>query len=199
MKRHFENLAMRAGRAIRHWWLMMLAGIFCFVAGICVFAFPVESYVALSILFGVLMLVTGAVQLIMASTSGNYLMMRGYVVVGGILDVILGIFLCVYPGVTLMVLPVLMGLWMMYHSFMIIAFGGDMDTFRLSGGGMVILGGILLLLLSVFVLVNPFSVGVITVLVVAGVGLLVLGVLLCYMSMILKNIHKSLATEYPSK
>lgn len=199
MKRHFENLAMRAGRAIRHWWLMMLAGIFCFVAGICVFAFPVESYVALSILFGVLMLVTGAVQLIMASTSGNYLMMRGYVVVGGILDVILGIFLCVYPGVTLMVLPVLMGLWMMYHSFMIIAFGGDMDTFRLSGGGMVILGGILLLLLSVFVLVNPFSVGVITVLVVAGVGLLVLGVLLCYMSMILKNIHKSLATEYPAK
>ena len=177
----------------------MLAGIFCFIAGICVFAFPVESYVALSVLFGVLMLVTGAVQLIMASTSGNYLMMRGYVIVGGVLDVILGIYLCIYPGVTIMLLPILMGLWLMYHSFMTIAFGGDMDTFRLSGGGTVMLGGILLLLLSVFVLADPFSVGIVTVLVVAGVGLLVMGVLLCYMSVILKNIHKSLGDEYPAR
>ncbi len=199
MKRHFENLAARAGRAIRHWWLMMLVGIFSIVAGICVFAFPVESYVALSVLFGVLMLVTGAVQLILASTSGNYLMMRGYVIVGGVLDVILGIFLCIYPGVTIMLLPILMGLWMMYHSFMTIAFGGDMDTFKLSGGGTVILGGILLLLLSVFVLVDPFSVGIMTVLVVAGVGLLVFGALLCYMSMILRDIHKSLESDYPAK
>jgi len=199
MKRHFENLTARAGRAIRHWWLMMLAGIFSIVAGICVFAFPLESYVALSVLFGVLMLVTGAVQLILASTSGNYLMMKGYMIVGGVLDVILGIFLCIYPGVTLVVLPILMGLWLMYHSFMTIAFGGDMDTFKLSGGGMVILGGILLLLLSIFVLVDPFSVGVVTVLVVAGVGLLVLGALLCYISVILKNIHNALDVEYSRK
>ena len=32
--------------------------------------------------------------MMIASTSGNYLMNRGYFVVGGILDVILGIFLC---------------------------------------------------------------------------------------------------------
>ena len=94
MKRHFENLADRAARAIKHWWLLLLAGILAIIAGICVFAFPIQSYVTLSILFGVLMLLTGAIQLIVASTSGNYLMMRGYVIVGGILDVILGMFLC---------------------------------------------------------------------------------------------------------
>ena len=88
----------------------MLAGILCIIAGICVFAFPLESYVTLSILFGVLMLLTGAAQLIIASTSGNYLVMRGYFIVGGVLDVILGIFLCVYPGVSLVVLPIMMGL-----------------------------------------------------------------------------------------
>ena len=95
MKRHFENLTARAARAVKHWWLLLIAGILCIVAGICVFAFPVESYVALSILFGVLMLVVGAVQLVIASTSGTYLMMKGYFIVGGVLDVILGVFLCV--------------------------------------------------------------------------------------------------------
>ena len=190
MKRHFENLAARAARAIRHWWLLMLAGLLAIAAGICVFVFPVESYVTLSILFGILMLITGAVQLIIASTSGNYLMMRGYIIVGGVLDVILGIFLCVYPGISLFLLPIMMGFWLMYHSFMIIALGGDMSTFKIPGNGMMILGGVLLLLLSIFVLVDPFSVGVVTVLTVAGVGLILLGVLMCSISVALKDVGK---------
>jgi len=190
MKRHFENLAARAARAIRHWWLLMLAGLLAIAAGICVFVFPVESYVTLSILFGILMLVTGAVQLVIASTSGNYLMMRGYIIVGGVLDVILGIFLCVYPGISLFLLPIMMGFWLMYHSFMIIALGGDMSTFKIPGNGMMILGGVLLLLLSIFVLVDPFSVGVVTVLTVAGAGLILLGVLMCSTSVALKDVGK---------
>jgi uncharacterized membrane protein HdeD (DUF308 family) len=199
MKRHFENLTARASRVIRHWWLMLIAGILCIVAGVCVFAFPIESYVTLSVLFGVLMLLTGAAQLIVASTSGNYLMMKGYFIVGGVLDVILGIFLCLYPGVSLVVLPIMMGLWLMYHSFIIISFGGDMDTFRLSGGGMLIVLGILLLMLSVFVLVDPFSVGIVTVLTVAGVGLLMLGLIFCAISAKLKDLHRAMEAEYPSK
>jgi len=190
MKRHFENLAARAARAIRHWWLLMLAGLLAIAAGICVFVFPVESYVTLSILFGILMLVTGAVQLVIASTSGNYLMMRGYIIVGGVLDVILGIFLCVYPGISLFLLPIMMGFWLMYHSFMIIALGGDMSTFKIPGNGMMILGGVLLLLLSIFVLVDPFSVGVVSVLTVAGAGLILLGVLMCSTSVALKDVGK---------
>lgn len=168
----------------------MVAGILCIIAGICVFVFPLESYVTLSVLFGILMLLTGAAQLVIASSSGNYLMMRGYFIVGGVLDVILGIFLCVYPGVSLVVLPVMMGLWLMYNSFVIISFGGDMDTFKLSGGGMVMILGILLLVLSIFVLLNPFSVGVTTVLIVAGVGLILFGLILFAISLKVRDIDK---------
>ena len=105
MKRHFENLTKRAGRAIRHWWLMMIAGVLCLAAGIAVFVFPLESYVTLSILLGVLMLIVGAAKLIAASSSGNFFMMRGYVIIGGVVDLLLGMFLCLYPGVTLVLLP----------------------------------------------------------------------------------------------
>lgn len=191
MKRHFENLTAKAGRVIRHWWLLMLAGILCVAAGIAVFVFPMESYMALSIIFGVLMLITGAAQLIIASTSGNYLAMKGYVVVGGILDLLLGIFLCVYPAVTVVLLPIMLGIWMMYHSFMIIAFGGDLDTFRINGSGWVMMGGILLLVLSFLVLVNPFSVGIATVIVLTGVALIVFGFLLCGESVLLRRIHET--------
>ena len=195
MKRHFENLVAKAARAIKHWWMMLIAGILCIAAGICVFVFPIESYLTLSILFGIVMLLTGVGQLIIASTSGNYLMMKGYFIVGGILDLILGIFLCVYPGVTLVVLPFMMGLWLMYHSFILISFGGDMDTFKVSGSASMIILGILVLMLSIFVLLNPFSAGVVTVLIVAGAGLLLLGITFCILAAKLRNLKKDFAVE----
>ena len=175
----------------------MLAGILCFALGIAVFVFPLQSYVTLSILAGILMLLVGAAQLIIASTSGNYLAMRGYMLVGGVIDLILGLLLCVYPGVTMALLPVMLGIWMMYHSFMMIAFGGDLETFRIKGSGWTILGGVLLLALSFVVLVNPFSAGIAAVIVLSGVGLIVFGILLCWAAKIFKDIDKSFEREYP--
>lgn len=197
MKRHFENLTAKASRTIKHWWLMLIAGILCIAAGICVFVFPIESYVILSILFGVVMLLTGAGQLVLAATSGNYIATKGYFIVGGILDVILGIFLCVYPGVTLVILPFIMGLWLMYHSFMLIAFGSDLDTFKLAGGTSMIILGVLVLLLSIFVLINPFSAGIMTVLIVAGSGLIILGITTCLLSAKLRDLKKEIAKQNP--
>ena len=196
MKRRFENLTKRAGRAVRHWWLMTIAGVLGIAAGIAVFAFPLESYVTLSILFGVLMLVVGAAKLIAASTSGNYFMMRGYVIIGGVLDLLLGLFLCINPGVTLIFLPIMMGFWMMYNSFILIGFAGDMDTFGIRGTGWIMGGAILLLILSVLVLINPFGAGGATVVVLAGVGLIVFGLLLCSLSMTLKEVHSAFESEY---
>ena len=191
MKRHFENLTERVGRAVQHWWLLMLAGVLCVALGIAVFVFPLQSYVTLSILAGVLMLLVGASQLIIASTSGNYLAMRGYMLVGGVIDLILGLLLCVYPGVTMALLPIMLGIWMMYHSFMMIAFGGDLETFRVKGSGWTILGGVLLLVLSFVVLVNPFSAGIAAVVVLSGVGLIVFGFLLSWVAGIFRNIDKN--------
>ena len=197
MKRHFENLTSRVARAIKHWWLMTAAGLLCIALGVAVFLFPLESYFTLAVLFGVLMLVVGVVQLIIASSSSNYLTQRGYMIVGGILDIILGVFLCLYPGITLMMLPLMMGIWLMYHSFMMIAFGGDMETFRLSGSGLTILGGVFLLLLSIVIIFNPFSVGIPTVIILSGAGLLFFGCLLCALSFKMKRIDKEMETEYP--
>ena len=197
MKRHFENLVDRATRAIRHWWLLLLAGILCIALGIAVFVFPLESYVTLSILFGVLMLLIGAAQLIISATSGNYLMMRGYLIVGGIIDLLIGIFLCINPGITLVALPIIMGICLLYNSFLVILFGGDLDTFRISGGAWMTVGGILMLVLSILVLLNPLSFGIEMVVVLAGIGLLMFGIMLCSVAMRVKSIHNYMEQEYP--
>ncbi len=196
MKRRFENLNRRAGRAVMHWWLITVAGILGIAAGVAVFAFPLESYVTLSILFGVLALLTGAAKLIAASTSANFFMMRGYFIAGGVVDLLLGLFLCVNPSVTLVALPIVMGLWMMYNSFMMISLAGDFDTFGIPGGGWIIGGSALLLVLSLIVLVNPFTAGIAAVVILAGVGLIVFGCMLCALSFKMRDLHKFFETEY---
>ena len=117
-------------------------------------------------------------------------MMRGYFIVGGVLDVLLGLFLCLYPGITIFLLPILLGIWMLYHSFMIIAFGGDLDTFGVDGQGFVVGSGILLLILSILILMNPFSAGIAAVVVLTGIGLVVFGLILVVLSVKLKELHK---------
>ena len=189
MKRHFENISKKIGSAIKHWWLMLVVGILSGIAGILVFVFPLETYVTLSIAFGVLMLLVGAAQLIVSASSDNYLMMRGYFIVGGVLDVLLGLFLCLYPGITVFLLPILLGIWMLYHSFMMIAFGGDLGTFGLRGQGETVAGGILLLLLSILILMNPFSAGIAAVVVLTGVGLVIFGITLIMLSARLRKLH----------
>jgi len=195
MKRHFENITRRASRAIKHWWLYLLCGLLCIAAGIAVFFFPMETYVTVGVMFGLLMLFIGVAQLIVAGTSGNYFVMRGYLIVGGILDLILGIFLCINPTVSLVLIPILLGIWMLYHSFMIMAFGGELETFNVSGSGWTVAGGALLMILSIFVLVNPMSAGVATTVVLVGVGLIIFGLLLCMLAIRLKEIHRQFDPE----
>ena len=105
---------------------------------------------------------------------------------------LLGLFLCLYPGITIFLLPILLGIWMLYHSFMIIAFGGDLDTFDVGGQGLVVGSGILLLILSILILMNPFSAGIAAVVVLTGVGLVVFGIILMMLAFKLKEVHKAI-------
>ena len=196
MKHRFDNITMKASRAIRHWWIFTIAGVLGIILGIAVFFFPLQSYVVLSILFGVLMLAVGSAKLIAASTSDNYFAVKNYVIIGGVLDVVLGVFLCVYPEITLVLLPIMMGFWMLYNSFILIGLAGELDTFGIRGTSWLTGGGILLLILSILVLVNPLGAGIATVVLLAGAGLIVFGILMVSLSMKLKEIHRDFDSEY---
>ena len=127
METFIEKILSSAGRTVRHWWMFLVAGLLLVVGGITVFFYPAESYATLSIMFGVLMLVSGVVELVTACTSRNWFLMRSSSIVGGIFDVLFGLILCLYPGITLVLLPIMLGIFMLYHSFMTIGFGSDED------------------------------------------------------------------------
>ena len=193
----FDEILKSAGKVVRRWWLGLILGVLLVVAGIVVFCNPVESYMALSLMFGVLMLLSGLSELVVSLGSRNYFMMRGYSIVGGILDLLLGIFLCVYPQVTLVVLPVVIGIWLLYRSFMIIGFGGDLSAFRLPGSGWTIFGGVMMLVLGLLMVIMPLTVGVAALAFVTGCAMIVAGAVAIALSLKLRQLHDNVHTRYP--
>ena len=190
MIRIIEQFTNKAAKAVKNWWMLLVAGLLCIVAGIVVFCNPAGSYATLSIVLGALMLVTGFTELIMAVSSRNWFMTRGYNIIGGILDIIVGIMLCAWPQVTMAVLPIFLGVWLIYHSFMIISISSDLKSFRVPGSGWMTAGGILLLILSMLIVLKPMSLGVGVIVVLLGTGLIVLGVILTGYSLRLRKLHK---------
>ena len=166
----FDKVTERAGKTIRHWWLFMITGILAIIAGIVVFCNPLDSYLALSLMFGILMVVYGIAELVISSTSRNYFTSRGYSIVNGILNLLLGIFLCCWPRVTLVALPVILGVW--------------------KGAGWVIACGVILLLLSLGITLYPLTIGTAAVIVLTGTVLILFGALTIALSLRLRRIHE---------
>ncbi|MCI2082116.1 MAG: DUF308 domain-containing protein [Bacteroidales bacterium] len=201
----FSGTVEKASKTVKNWWLLLAAGIILTGMGIATFFFPGESMNILSILLGIVILTGGIIQLILAITTGNYFLTRGYIVVGGILSVILGLIFC-FESRTMAdsIFPVLMALWMLYESFMILGMGNELAIFGIRGSGWAIFGGVLMMSVSILALISPFAFGKTLLAVFVGTALIIDGIYAILGSLLLKDIEntlseakKSLSNENP--
>ena len=170
-------------RAIRYWWLLLLVGVILIVAGISVFLYPVQSYLGLSVLFGWLMLVSGVLEAVLASSNRHFVTGRGWMLVGGIIEIILGIILIFNVSLSAVALPIILGFWLLLRGFGTIGLGGDMTAVGVPGAGWTVFTGILLLLCSLWILLQPLIVWV-------GISLLFAGAAACSMALQLRTAHR---------
>ncbi len=191
--KHFTTLLEQSREAIRYWWLYAVVGIALIAGGVLTFIYPAQSYLALSIIFGWLMLVAGILEIVVATANRHFLTGRGWMVAGGAIEVVLGVILIFNVALSAATMPVFLGFWLLLRSFATIGFGGDMRAMGVRGAGWSVVGGILLMLCSLWILMQPATVGSAAVLVWIGVSLLLSGVSACAFSMQLKSAHKSLA------
>ena len=95
----------------RNWWALLIRGIAAVVFGILAFVWPGATWVAIGILFGAYAFVDGIFAIVaavrMASVHGRW----GGLLLEGILGVLAGVAAFCYPGLTALVLAVIMGAW----------------------------------------------------------------------------------------
>lgn len=115
-------------------------------------------------------------------------MMRGYNIFGALVDILFGLLLCAFPSVVMVALPILLGFWLMYHSFMLMGLAGDIRTFGAKGSVWVTIGGLLMLVLSLFCIFNNFG-GRMLVVTLVAIALMLFGCVLIGSAIELKRVN----------
>ena len=182
-------------RAIRHWWLLLLVGVLLLAVGVAIFFYPQQSYLGLAVLFGWLIFFSGVFETALAATSRHFITGRGWMLAGGVIEIILGLILISNVAISEVALPIILGFWLLMRSFSTIGLGGDMTTLGIHGAGWTIFTGILLLLCSLSILLQPLVFGSTAVLVWVGVSLLFVGAGACSMAFQLRHAHRVLDAE----
>lgn len=164
--------------SVKNWWVSLVLGIIFFIVGIFVFFRPGESYLALAVTFGIIVLISGILEIYQGSNTPAR-EGKGWLVAAGIIELLLGILMLSVPGILIMIMPFLLGFWLMFRGFTTIGVASDMIGYGVRGAGWTLAIAILVVICSFFILADPlFGIGAIVLwlglsLVLAGIGLMV--------------------------
>lgn len=175
------------GSSIKNWWWFLVKGLLLIATGIVIFVHPLAGYVGLSILFSVVIIVSGVTQIMFATSNKAVLKGWGWTLVSGILDLAIGIYLAMYPALTMATLPFFVGFWLVYKSFYLMGASFDLNDLGIPGWGWLLLGGILVLLAGFYVIYYPVD-GALGIVAVSGTAFILAGILYSILSFKLKDI-----------
>lgn len=125
MRKIYDNLEY----TIKHWWMSLLLGILYLIVAIFLIINPLSSYVALSLLFSITMLVTGVVEIVFALGNRKQISSWGWYLAGGIIDLILGVYLLAYPWLSMEVIPFIIAFWLMFRGFSAAGYSLDLKRY----------------------------------------------------------------------
>jgi uncharacterized membrane protein HdeD (DUF308 family) len=177
---------------VKNWWWFIIKGLLFLVAGIAVFSRPVEGYVGLSLLFTVVMIGSGFSQIFFSISNSSILPGWGWTLVSGLIDLAIGIYLAIYPLITLATLPLILGFWLIFGSFYLMGAAFHLKDLGLEGWGWLLFGGILVLFFGFGMLYYPAS-GVISIVVFSGLAFLAAGVFNIFLSIKFKSIKSKVS------
>lgn len=183
-----ENFIKKAENATKHWYLSLILGILFIGVGIWVLRTPLASYLTLSILFSVTIFISGISEIIYSVSNRKVMDNWGWVLAGGIIDLLFGLWLMASPALSLTILPYVVGFMLMYRSMISIGIAFDLKDFEDSGWGWLLVLGILGMLFSFFLFWNPMFSGL-TIVIWTGLSFITLGVYRIILAFKLKQLH----------
>ena len=94
--------------------LLAVLGVLSLIIGLYAVRHVLVTLLALALLLGIFWIVNGSVELFMA-LSRREMANRGWSAVTGILSIFAGIIVLAYPGISLLVLAVVLSVWLLFY------------------------------------------------------------------------------------
>lgn len=175
---------------INRWWLSLLVGIITIVLGFIILVYPTASYYTFALWLGLAILLSGIIGLLQSLSSRNYFVHRGWIILAAIVDIIIGIILMFNILLSEVMMPILLGCWLLYRGCAIMAMGKDLRHYGARDAGWVIFYAIVMIILSIAILWMPMTLGANMVILFIAIGLIVYGVSMFSLSLRLWEVHR---------
>jgi uncharacterized membrane protein HdeD (DUF308 family) len=188
--RQFEEVS----SALKYWWMLIVLGIIQVVLGIWVAFEPVASYLALSYLFGIALLLYGLMEATFAIINRNRFSSWGWYLATGLLTLIIGALILLFPGLTALTFAILVGIWLGMYGIRAITLSLDLRKYQRKNWGLLLVLGIILLVLTFIIIGNPFF-GGISIVVLTSIALLTAGIGNIRLALELREEHQQLRND----
>ncbi|WP_075591347.1 HdeD family acid-resistance protein [Labilibacter marinus] len=183
------NFLKVAKNSVKHWYLLTISGVVFIALGIWVFATPLESYLTLALVFTLSFLVSGISEIIFSISNRKEIDGWGWTLSMGLLNVIIGVLLFIHPAISITTLPFFVGFTVMYRSVYAISMSIDLRNYGVMEWGNLLAIGIIGLLFSFLLIVNPLFSGL-SLVVLTGITFVIMGIYTIYYSVKLKQLNK---------
>ena len=175
---------------INRWWLSLLIGIMAIAIGFIVLVNPVGSYYTFALWMGLAILLSGIMSLLQSLTSQNYFVRRGWLVLASVADIFIGIILLFNSLLAEMILPLLLGFWLLYRGCVMLAQGFDLRSYGRRDAGWVIFYSIIVIALGIAVIWLPSTLGAEVVILFIAIGFITYGVSIISLAFRLWEVHR---------
>lgn len=163
------------------WWALALRALAAIILGIIALTRPGIVLGGLVIMFGIYAMADGIFAVIAALRGVRYHERWGWMLFEGVVSIIAGLIALFYPGIGVLTLVWLVAAWALVTGVLEIAAAITLRK-SLSGEWRLVLGGILSILLAVFIAVRP-GIGVAVLAVWVGIYALIYGVVTMALAM----------------
>jgi len=157
------------------WWITLLRGIILLMLAFFVFRHPANALIGVAIYIGVSLLFTGILQTGASIGFRESFPNWGWILAGGLLDIVFGFVLLSNPALTAATLPFVIGFWIIISGIMSFADSFQSKKEGNSLWGLSMLGGVLSVIVGYFIMSN-IIVGALTITTWMGIGFLIIGI-----------------------
>ena len=137
--------------------LWIIVGVLLIIAGIYCLCNPDVGLLSLSLYLGIVLLISGIIDIVIFAKCNQYMIGAGWFLADGILTVLLSLFLLFNQAFTLLSLPFIFSMWLLFSGINQFVNSFELQNLGVRGWGWLTALGVLMAVAGFFSLFNPVA------------------------------------------
>ena len=176
-------------RKSTYWWVPLLFGVVFVLIGYWILRSPEESFEKITKYIGVIILISGSIQLYFTIRNRRGIPGWGFQLAGDLFDLAVGAALVINPSLLLKLITLFVGIWLIANSIAIFMKAAEARKDQHKYWAWEFALGIFLMLLAIVFLWHPMLLGI-TIAVWTGLAFIILGIFRIALTFRLRRLRK---------